>query len=400
MSTTAAWPARTTETVPWCASTRRGSSADRRLTSVEVSVPPHIAALPFDPLSTRELDRAVREVRDLEAAASDVLEPLSVFLVRMESVASSKIEHVTASPDDFARALGGVRSNPSAMSMVSAGRAMTDLVNASARTITLDAILGAHRTLMADDPSESAYAGKVRDMQNWIGGSDYSPRGAVYVPPPADTVPAYLDDLLAFTARDDLHPVAQAALAHAQFESIHPFTDGNGRIGRALLSAVLRRRGVTDGILLPIASALSADTEHYFDLLTAYRDGDADAIVQDVALCMQAAARESAHTADLFRALPTRWRADAGYRRNSAPDAVIGVLLTHPVFTVDEMASVLGRSDTAVFRAVDALEEVGVVREVTDRRRDRVFAAGAVLDELGDLDLRIRTRITEERAAG
>jgi Fic family protein len=98
------------------------------------------------------------------------------------------------------------------------------------------ALLAAHAALMADDPSEHGYAGRWRDVENWIGGSDYSPRNALYVPPPPDAVAGYVDDLLGFVHRDDLPVLAQAAVAHAQFESIHPFTDGNGRIGRALIT--------------------------------------------------------------------------------------------------------------------------------------------------------------------
>ena len=98
---------------------------------------------------------------------------------------------------------------------------------------------------MQDDPGEVRYAGRIRDMQNWIGGSDYSPRDALYVPPPPETVEGYLDDLIRFANRNDLPVLSQAAVAHAQFESVHPFTDGNGRIGRALINAILRRRGAT-----------------------------------------------------------------------------------------------------------------------------------------------------------
>ncbi|WIB63758.1 Fic family protein [Curtobacterium sp. MCBD17_040] len=391
------WPARTFRTVPWTPSSRRGSSADRRLTEVDVSVPPHIAGLPFTAVASRELERAMREVRTLEETYADVLRPLAGFLVRTESVASSKIEHVTASVEDFARALGGVRSNSSAVSMVSAGRAMTKLIDTAHPVITLDAILAAHHALMSEDPSERVSAGRLRDVQNWIGGSDHSPRGALYVPPPAETVDDLMADLITFANADDVHPVAQAAIVHAQFETIHPFTDGNGRIGRALLGAVLRRRGVARSTVVPVASALSADTEHYFDSLTAYRDGDADRIVEDIALSTQIAARESEHTAALFRTLPSDWRAAASPRRGSGAEDVIDHLLALPVFTVEQMAHETHRDEQTVFRAVARLEDSGVIHEVTDRKRDRVFAARDVLDELDDLDLRIRNAITAER---
>ena len=99
------------------------------------------------------------------------------------------------------------------------------------------------------------------------------PRGALYIPPP-ETVPGYMDDLVTFADRSDMPALLQAAIAHAQFESIHPFTDGNGRIGRALINAILRRRGATTRVVVPLASALVARRENYFDVLGSYRSGD------------------------------------------------------------------------------------------------------------------------------
>ena len=111
------------------------------------------------------------------------------LLLRAESVASTKIEHVEASLDDYARALHGIKANPLANSMVASTRALDDLIRSvqDGEQIYLDSIYRAHHALMADDPSERAYAGRVRDMQNWIGGSDHSPRGAMYVPPTGHT---------------------------------------------------------------------------------------------------------------------------------------------------------------------------------------------------------------------
>lgn len=172
-------------------------------------------------------------VSHAEGGGND-LEALGLLLLRTESVASSKIEAVEASVDDYARALHGVRANSSAVSMVAATTALDVMIHGVAHTgrIELTALTSAHESLMRDEPGEAAFAGRLRDMQNWIGGSDHSPRGAFYVPPPPETVPGYLDDLVAFANRDDLPALVQAAIAHAQFESIHLFTEGNGRIGR------------------------------------------------------------------------------------------------------------------------------------------------------------------------
>src|SRR5450830_737789 len=251
------WPAHTSKTVPWNNS-GRGPKADRMFTEVTASLPPLIAELDYVP--PRDLipglDAAVRDIIALDSGSRN-LAALGQFLIRTESVASSKIEDIEASSDDYARAMHGIRSSESATSMVAATTAITQMVDRASDegVITLDAILAAHLALMKDDPRDGRYGGQLRTVQNWIGGSDFTPRGAVHVPPPPDTVPVYMVDLLKFANRDDVNPIAQAATVHAQFESIHPFTDGNGRIGRALINAILRRRGLTTTTVTPLASA-------------------------------------------------------------------------------------------------------------------------------------------------
>jgi Fic family protein len=394
-----AWPKHEHRTVAWHSTSRRGTREDRILAEITVALPPHIAALEAPLAQPRELLRARYETEELERVAGTMLQPLGGFLIRMESVASSRIEQVEASTTAFARALGGLKENASAVSMVSAGRAIAALVSASGTSIDLPKILHAHELLMQEDPDERRYAGRPRDVQNWIGGSHFSPRNALYVPPPPELVPGYLTDLLSFANRDDIDPIAQAAIVHAQFESIHPFTDGNGRIGRALIGAVLRKRGVTPNTVLPVASALAADTDHYFGLLTAYRAGDAEAIITDVALCVEVTAREARDTARRFAMYADAWRQAVGARAGSATDTLLDMLVGLPVFTAEQLSDHTGLADRAIYRAIDQLQEFQIIAEVTDRKRDRVYAVTDVLDEFDDLDGRIRARITRLRKA-
>ena len=370
------------------------------LAEVTTSVPPLIAELAVPIASERDLARARYEAADLEQVARGVLTPLAGFLIRMESVASSRIEHLEASTVAFARAIGGLKENTSAMSMVAAGTAITALIDASATTIGLDEVLAAHEALMREDPDpdERRHAGRVRDVQNWIGGSHYSPRNALFVPPPPELVPDLLEDLIIFSNRDDLEPITQASIAHAQFESIHPFTDGNGRIGRALIGAILRRRGVAPHTVLPVASALAADTTHYFSSLTAYRSGDVAPIITDVALSVEAAAREARGTARSFARYEDEWREQVTPRAGSAADKILGRLIALPVFTVEQLAEATGIAERSVYRGVEVLEEHGVVVAVTERVRGRAYAAMDILDEFEDLDSRIRERITRLRS--
>lgn len=146
---------------------------------------------------------------------------------------------------------------------------------------------------MRNYPMDGVDAGSFRTLQNWIGGSDYSPREALHVPPAPERVAQLMQDLERFVARTDLPALAQAALAHAQFESIHPYTDGNGRVGRALINAILRRRSITTVAIAPIASAFAANREWYFALVNEYRTGNVDLWVEFLAASALVASTEA-----------------------------------------------------------------------------------------------------------
>lgn len=393
------WPAHVREVVPWKQAQRQGTKDDRMLTSVEVWLPPMIADRDIELRSdlVTAMSDAVREITVLDTTHAGDLQALSSMLLRTESVASSKIEHVEASMIDYAKALHGSKANSSAVSMVAATTALETMISnvsldpkGQAQDITMETLTVAHEALMRDDTMESAYAGRVRDMQNWIGGSDYSPRGALYVPPPPTTVERYMADLVAFSNRDDIPVLAQAAIAHAQFESIHPFTDGNGRIGRALVNTILRRRGATTKVVVPIASALVAQRQRYFDLLGKYRDGAPAPIIAAFAGASRIAARESQTTAKNLAEIPQQWATQVGrVRAGSATHELLGRITASPVITADDAVRTMDAGESAVYRAIDRLADAGVLVPLTDRKRDQVWGAVAILDEIEDLSTRI-----------
>jgi Fic family protein len=281
--------------------------------------------------------------------------------------------------------------------MVAASGAMDRLLHGP---IEAAGITAAHRLLMIDDPTEQTYAGRWRDMQNWIGGSDHSPRNALYVPPPPDLVEELMDDLITFARRTDLPVIAQAAIAHAQFESIHPFTDGNGRIGRALAAAVIRERRVAQHVVIPIASALVARREHYFETLDHYRAGDAGPIVHAFARSAIIASEEATTTAGRLAAMPEQWHElAAAPRKGSATAQVLASLPISPIFTADDIENRLGLSTAATYRAIERLAGAEVIRPLTNRTRNQIWGTGDLLDELHDLGVRIGARSAELLAA-
>ncbi len=397
-----AWPSHRREVRRWATDPdvrdthgRSPPREDRLLAEIEVSIPPAIAELL--PLLSREtmvaVEAATAAVAGFDRGSGTHVAPLSGFLLRSESIATSKIERITANANDLARALAGQEAGRAAEQTAAALGAINEMVErAGSGAITLDAITDAHRVLMAGDRFEGHEAGRTRRVQNWIGGSDFSPRGAVHVPPPHDLVDPLLADLVTFANRDDVPAVAQAAIAHAQFESIHPFTDGNGRIGRALINAVLRRRDLTTRVVVPIASVLLADVDSYFAQLDAYRAGDADAFVRTLADASVIASEEAVASGESLAALPSAWRDRVTARKGSATDRLLERLLEAPVLTDRTAAELAGSSVRRIYDALDRLTAAGVLDEITGKRRDRIWIVADVLDELDRLEERIGRR--------
>lgn len=392
------WPGHGTEVLPWRQQDRGGTRADRTFSSVEATVPPMIADLDYLPPVTTvvTMESALLVVAQADTDAEGHSASMSRFMMRTESVASSKIERITATAVDYAKALTGNRSNSSATSMVAASTALHGLVVgvADRGRFDLDDLLVAHRALMKDDPFESRYAGRLRDMQNWIGGSDYSPRDALHVPPSPERVPALMDDLVRYLNRDDIPVMVQAAIGHAQFESIHAFTDGNGRIGRALVSAVFRLRGVTRNAVVPLASGLLAQRDHYFAALGTYRQGEPAPLIDLFARSARAAALCSRESIARIKALPDEWMAEMRPRVGSAAASLIPAFYDHPVMTTRDIERRSGSSEQQTYKAVAQLAEAGFIQEITGRKRDRVWVAAELLAELDDLDRRIQAAMT------
>lgn len=401
-STSPLWPAHGVETLPWRQQMRGGTREDRMTNSVDATIPPFIADLDYMP-SLAEMnasERALLAVAQTDAEAEGHSAALSRFMVRSESVASSKIERITASATDYAKAIAGNRGNPSATSMVAASRALHELITrvGEAGRFEVTFLTDAHRALMIDDPAEADYAGRFRDMQNWIGGSDYSPRGALHVPPTPERVAALMDDLVAYLNRTNVPAIVQAAIGHAQFESIHAFTDGNGRIGRALVSAVLRRRGVTTNAVVPLAGGLLSRRDDYFAALGSYRRGDPGPLILLFAQSARVAAGASRETIARLKAMPDEWRDELKPRAGSVADVLIDAFYDHPVMSAHEIdAATVATSTSQAYRVIDKLVEAGLLAEITGRKKDRVWAAAEVIAELDELDRRIRDAMDADR---
>jgi Fic family protein len=252
-------------------------------------------------------------------------------------------------------------------------------------------VLAIHRALLSATPTPEI-AGKLRDRQNWIGGNAFNPGRAAFVPPPPEEVRGLLGDLCAFASRTDLPPVVQAAVAHAQFETIHPFADGNGRVGRALIHVVLRRRGLAPRYVPPVSLVLAADAAAYVRGLVAFRESQVAAWCRQFAEAVERAALEASALATRLSRLQEAWRKRAGGpRSDSSAEALIQALPAHPIVTVATAQAFLGRSKQAVNQAVGLLVEKGVLQPVTLARRNRAFEARELFDLIDDVERSLAT---------
>lgn len=234
-------------------------------------------------------------------------------------------------------------------------------------------------------------AGKLRTTQTWIGGNDYNPCGAGFVPPPPEEVPALLDDLCDTINDDLLSPLAQAALVHAQFETIHPFADGNGRAGRALIHVVLKRRKLAPAYVPPISVVLATARERYIEGLTGFRADRVPEWVEQFAAAARSAAKLATAYLEQVQKLNESWRRKlatrpAPPRADAAAWRVIDILPTHPIITAPVAAAAAGRSKPQVYEALVQLQAAGVLIPLSNSQRNRSWEAVGLLDLLEGLE--------------
>jgi Fic family protein len=322
-------------------------------------------------------------VADLQAGgAHHDLETLAAPLLRSEALGSSFIEGLRTSNKRLAlAAYEPLAADGTALAVLGNVRAMERAVDigTNARRFGLGDLLDLHRALLVGT-SEERFAGAVRDSQNWIGGRGLSPADATFVPPPEDRLAPLLEDLVEFVNLNDLPAVAQAAIAHAQFETIHPFGDGNGRAGRCLIHVVLRRRDLARLFVPPISVVLATNARGYIAGLVDFRNGHTDDWIGVFADATTRAAEAAKRLWGQIDELLDEFLERAGSPRadSVARNIVLG-LPAQPVVSADTAAVRYGVTPTAARAALNRLEQTGVlVPTRVGRRRDREW----ISDEL------------------
>lgn len=400
------------------------SRRDRRGGPYSSYVPDPLNGLLVDvePGLAREIARVERRIRAaVSGDAASGLEGVSRLLLRSEAIASSRIEGLAPAPAQVAIAeLSGVepvRGFSDVAELVANNIAVLRRVDgtlAAKDRLEVADVVGLHSTLFPSDGHPG-----VRQEQNWIGGSSWHPLDAEFVPPPPEFVPSLMKDLVEYADGATHGPLVQAALVHAQFETIHPFGDGNGRVGRALIHAILRRRGLTPAPVLPVSMILHMWSNRYVDGLTAFRapPGDPEELRAGVAAWIatftaasDAAAEQMERIAADIADLRLEWiervgshRAALGLRpaprADSIDAAIIGDLPDHPVLTAKVAAQLHGTTETSARKALDLLADAGIIERKSIGVRTNGYVARDVLDLVATAERRLASTRMDTRLA-
>lgn len=356
------------------------------------AVAPPIAGLTFDvPRDlAADVDEATTQLARFDAETGPSGLPFASILLRSESASSSEIEHLTSGARAIAEAELGERETGNAAQIVrnvrsmEAALALADTIDESSIISMQDALLGAVTPELT---------GGWREEQVWIGGGSLSPHLADFVPPHHDRLPAAMGDFVDFIGRSDIPPLVHASIAHAQFETIHPFADGNGRTGRAIVQAMLRRSEVTSNITVPVSAGLLHDVDGYYDALTAYRRGDIRPIIAAFARAADYAVINGRLLVRDVRDAEAGWDEKMlGIRADAAARRVAVLAIAHPVLNYDLVVRELSVAPVTALRALDTLVERGVLRPANSKRRNRIWLADHILAALDDFAARAGRR--------
>ncbi len=342
------------------------------------------------------ISEAENAIRALNEVAKPGLRPLARLLLRTESIASSKVEGMQLGVRELAKAEArkesGGKPSPNALEILSSIDAMELAIEKAAIVdqFSVKEIESVHHLLMKGGWN-SHVAGNVRTQQNWIGGNDHNPCGADYVPPPPEDVPGLLADLCEVINDDVLSPLVQAALVHAQFETIHPFEDGNGRTGRALIQIVLRRRKIASSYVPPISVILAKSKDRYIRGLTRYREDEG--LSDWIELFADATARSATLAKSYLNAvqdLIKDWRAELGASANPRLDSVawkvIDILPAHPMISAPVAQAATGGSRPSIYKAFHELETAGVLIPLSEQKRNQSWEAAGLLELIGQFE--------------
>lgn len=335
-----------------------------------------------DHLLNRVVEASVEAARfDAEQAHKDY--NLPALMLRSESSSSSQIERLTSSVRNVALAEVSDKVPQNARLIAGNVAAMREALSQS-DSLDIESICAIHDVLMANTGESLG----IRCEQVWIGGAAYSPHGATFVPPHETRVVGCLQDLMIFGQRNDIVPLVKAAIFHAQFETIHPFTDGNGRTGRALLHRMLAWDEVLQHATLPISAGLLHDIDAYMRALSAYHDGEVEPIIEQLVNALELAVVIGSHISKKVDAVLSEWSDRITERKGSAIHRLPALLVEQPVVDTAYVARNLSITDRAARALAETACERGILTKMGNAKRGAFYQAAdliALLEEASSL---------------
>lgn len=324
----------------------------------------------FDPVLLGEIEDATNALSRFDASAQGFAGPIIAILLRTESSASSQVEQVFADAKQLGLAQLGKSKSLSAQLVMDNIAAMRSSLELSSK-ISVGNIIRMHGSLL--ERTNPRIVGNFRQVPVWIGGP--TPHLAKFVGPLPTRIPMAMDDLVEFTQRIDIPRLAQVAIAHAQFETIHPFEDGNGRTGRALVQALLRSNGLTQNSTVPISAGLVANLSGYFEALNVYRNGDAGQIVEAFVassfLGIEIAQKLVAQISEVEK----KTLSLLNLRTDSVAMRLVPHLSEFPALNARKVEELLQVSNPSAIAGLVALEAAGVLKQSSEQRRNRIWLA-------------------------
>lgn len=357
-------------------------------------LPPKNPPLVIEGRLARLHDEALASIRQL-ALAGAMVPSANWFLygfVRKEAVISSQIEGTQATLMDVltyeathkAERPADVEEVCNYVAALALARA--EIAKPKGLPLCTRLLCAAHQRLMRGTRGADKQPGTLRASQNWIGGT--RPGNARFVPPPHEVVPAALADLERWIHADDpLPPLVRAGLAHVQFETIHPFLDGNGRIGRLLIALLVEHWGILETPLLYLSLALKRHRAEYYERLLEVRTkGDWEGWTEFYLECVRESAEDGISAAKRLFDLLGKDRRTVVHHKATTVTAIrlFDKLPEHPIITLPRAMKLLKTTKPTAGKAIDALCKAGVLHETTGRQRDRVYAYDAYLKVLAE----------------
>jgi Fic family protein len=318
---------------------------------------------------------SIESLSKLDGYIKDKLASFPMLLLRTEALSSSQIEHYSASNRNVALAQINRKQSTEAMIIKSNLESLISGIS-SKKFLDLESIIDLNKLLLSNGNID------IRKRINWIGTPNSLPQEASYVPPHPDYLELYMSQFISFCKRNDIHPLIQAAFAHAYFEIIHPFEDGNGRVGRILIQLILKEKLFLEHLYMPFSVGIVKDQKRYVNALDEFKLGNFEPIIIVLLENALGLVPKVYHALERLLELKQSWRDKLNLRQDALAWKMLDDFITQPVFDVKYIKEKHNANDQAVRNNIEELIKVGIISPIGNNKRDVAYESKEVLDLL------------------